>query len=424
MKICILTDSFPSIKKVVGGAEKSIYTLANYFQDMENEVIVITSTQEKKRKGLFRDNGMKVYSLFSNNFLTQKYLSQIILFFNPQIVLKVKKILLEEKPDVIYASNIYKFISLQSLRVASQLNIPTVLVFRDSKIISFGKIIGEMKGKSKKNFPIFSYRIDFIKSYNLKKRLFLKIRNKLIKKFIPESIKFVAVSNELKKALEENWLNNVKCIYNGIDIKEVKNDQINIEKLKNKFQLKNKFVILLCGRLSYLKGIKYTILAMKEVAKYYNNTILIISGRKNEFIYQVQALVKSLSIEKNVLFIGWLDELDLSSMYEISDIVVSPSIYLDPFPRINLEAMLHRKPIVGTCFGGTKEIVIEGTTGFIVNPLNIKDFADKITYLLKNRNIRKIMGENGYKRVNKYFNVVKYGDSYLRLFQKISTYKT
>ena len=84
-----------------------------------------------------------------------------------------------------------------------------------------------------------------------------------------------------------------------------------------------------------------------------------------------------------------------------------PSIYLDPFPRINLEAMASKKPVVGTCFGGTPEVVINNQTGYIVNPLNAEMMARKIIDLLKNFQKAKKFGEAGYQRVINEFSLEK-----------------
>lgn len=105
-------------------------------------------------------------------------------------------------------------------------------------------------------------------------------------------------------------------------------------------------------------------------------------------------------------------------VYNASDVVVVPSLYLDPFPTVNLEAMACKKPVVGTCFGGTPEIVRDGITGYIVNPLNVENMAEKIVDLLKNSEKAKKFGQAGYERVKSQFSLDKQVLETLRWYQE------
>ena len=84
-----------------------------------------------------------------------------------------------------------------------------------------------------------------------------------------------------------------------------------------------------------------------------------------------------------------------------------PSICFDSFPTINLEAFACKKPVIATCFGGSKEIIEDDVNGYIVNPYNIKNLARKITDLLQNPDKAKNFGESGYKKILKEFTLGK-----------------
>ena len=72
---------------------------------------------------------------------------------------------------------------------------------------------------------------------------------------------------------------------------------------------------------------------------------------------------------------------------------------------VNLEAMVVKKPVIATCFGGAKEVVVNNETGFVVNPYDIETFSCKITSLLENPVLSKKMGESGFERVKNMFTV-------------------
>ena len=63
------------------------------------------------------------------------------------------------------------------------------------------------------------------------------------------------------------------------------------------------------------------------------------------------------------------------------------------------------KPVVGSNIGGIKNIIIDGKTGFLVDPLDIKGWKDKINLLVKNKDLRLKLGREGRKIALKEYNV-------------------
>ena len=103
-------------------------------------------------------------------------------------------------------------------------------------------------------------------------------------------------------------------------------------------------------------------------------------------------------------------------LYSHARVFACPSLY-EPFGIINLEAMACETPVVGSHVGGIPEIIVEGTTGFLVplqpvsrtdfNPADPeafqKDFAKKINTLLDDEALAISMGKAGRARVLKQF---------------------
>ena len=96
------------------------------------------------------------------------------------------------------------------------------------------------------------------------------------------------------------------------------------------------------------------------------------------------------------------------------------SIYVMPsmkegFGIVFLEAMSCGTPVIGGNVGGTKELIKSGKNGFLVNPGDYKDLADKISILLDDDSIRKKFIENGLEMV-KEFSAEKMVDKILKLY--------
>lgn len=89
-----------------------------------------------------------------------------------------------------------------------------------------------------------------------------------------------------------------------------------------------------------------------------------------------------------------------------SDIVMLCS-EKEGIPRVIMEAMALQKPVVATDVAGTRELVINGKTGFLV-PLGDTDaMAEKVKLLAADASLREKMGACGLRRVSECFNDVK-----------------
>lgn len=94
---------------------------------------------------------------------------------------------------------------------------------------------------------------------------------------------------------------------------------------------------------------------------------------------------------------------------ENSDIFVFPTYYhYETFGMVNLEAMEYGLPIISTPEGGIPDLVIDGTTGYLVPQRNAVQLADKIEILIADAGLRKKMGEYGRHRFKTHYTLEKY----------------
>ena len=96
---------------------------------------------------------------------------------------------------------------------------------------------------------------------------------------------------------------------------------------------------------------------------------------------------------------GWLSGAELLGAFQLADVVAVPSICFDTFPTVCLEAMALGSPVIATCFGGSRELVKDGETGYIINPFDIETFAEHLQTLLSDDELRARMGRRGREHV-------------------------
>ncbi len=401
MKILILQDDFPP--KSFGGAGIAAFNLAEMIQRKGHEVMVVAATQEKSDEGMEEYGGLKIHKIYSNYPLRWRaYLS----LYNPQVLARIGRIIYDFKPDVVHAHNIHTHISYHSLRMAKKMGARVILTAHDAMLYHYGKLGISETGKVSMLGQIKKYRF----RYN-------PLRNIIIRFYLKYTDEVFAVSYALAQALESNGIKNVGVIHNGLDPEGWNWESYKRDEFIKKHNLYNKKLVLFGGRLSQPKGGHQIIRAMQKIVAVVPDAFLIVMGKRDEYMEQMLDLAEKTKIRDHVLTTGWISGQDLKSAYASAHVVAMPSVYFEPFGLICLEAMASKKPVVATCFGGTPEIVKDGETGYIVNPLHIEELADKIVELLMDQDKANSFGQAGRELLDKKFNLVHKAEEYLTSYK-------
>jgi len=96
-----------------------------------------------------------------------------------------------------------------------------------------------------------------------------------------------------------------------------------------------------------------------------------------------------------VHFTGWQPSERIEALLEISDVVVCPSVWDEPFGLVGLEAMAHAKPVVAFDVGGIPEWLHDGETGLLVPRKDTGAMANAIDRLLADGELRTRLGRRG-----------------------------
>ena len=174
---------------------------------------------------------------------------------------------------------------------------------------------------------------------------------------------------------------------------------------------RNKFIILLPGRITYWKGQKIFIEAIKLLYEKSDTPPLeaIILGSdqgRNVYKKQLIGLVQRHRLSKVIKFIDHCSEMPVA--YGIANIVCSCSSEPEAFGRVAVESQSMQVPIIASDIGGSKETIIKGKTGYLFKNKDPIDLANSIAALMqKDYNSIKLIGFEGRKNVLKKFDVDK-----------------
>ncbi|MFA6593815.1 MAG: glycosyltransferase family 4 protein [Candidatus Buchananbacteria bacterium] len=392
MKILFVSDDFPPVTHT--GPSIVTYNLAQGLIKLGHSIFVIASVQDKQRAGMEIYDGIEVHRIYAC--YPDRWNSYVSLF-NPQVVFKFKKIIKKIKPDICHFHNVHGHISYHTFSLGRRYSRAVFLTAHDTMLFNYGKL--NLKNGTCR------YKVSFVDNLRNAKKRYNPLRNILIKHYLKYIDKIFCITNAQKELLALNGITNTATIHNAIASDYWQNNNSEIEAFKEKFKLAGKKVVMFGGRLSEAKGGGAIIEAMTRVVKEVDNAVLVVVGEMTGYAKDLINKINNTRLADKVLFTGWLSRQEIGLAFFSADVCVTPSIYFDPFNLFNIEAMSAGKPVVGTCFGGTPEIVVDGVTGYIVNPLKTEEFADRIVDLLKQPDLAEKFGRAGRQRVLKDFSL-------------------
>lgn len=365
MKIAIILPGL-----ALGGAERVAVSLSNWIakNKKEDEIYFINMGEDT---GNFEfDSKVKVYH--------KNYNTKDIKGFKPIVLLKkfnlksnyVYSTLEKIKPDVIF----------------EMLYVPLIFLRKYKRKNKNVVIIGSERANPEvKNMPWI-------------KRKFAKLCPKFCNGYIFQT-----------ERVREMFKNSIKDKSTVIP-NAVSNPYL--AELKN---VERKKIISNMGRLEYQKGQDILIKAFYEVQKKYPEYNLVIYGEGSKE-RELRELIKKLNLEDKVIIPGKTPK----AILEInkSEIFVFPSRY-EGMPNALLEAMACGLPcIAADCIAGPSEIIKEGVNGFLVEVDNVEQIAERIIYLIENKDIANKMGQEA-KKVLEDYSIDTIFNKYYEYFKKV-----
>lgn len=139
-------------------------------------------------------------------------------------------------------------------------------------------------------------------------------------------------------------------------------------------------MLLYVGRVAFEKNINFLLEMTKILIEKRPDVLLVVTG-EGPAEASLHKLAKTLGLENNIKFIGYLDRsTELNACYESADVFVFAS-KSETQGLVLLEAMAQGTPVVAIAELGTASILIEGKGALIAND-NTLEFAERVHQLL------------------------------------------
>lgn len=352
------------------------------------------------RRGLMKEMKVRDYKVYVCGKATdEKYIEKI----NKEFIFKefnLKRGIDWFGGDLVYFCKVFSFCKKEKPDICHNFNIkPCIFASLAQKLAGVKKIYCTVTGLGyafkKKNIlnklAIFLYGISF----------------KFVDKVIFQNLEDQQIFIDLK-ILKDNKAILIKS--SGVNIKEFSLKNIN-QKIKESIKkdvgvAKGKIIIALISRMLWDKGIGEFIESAEKLKNKYNGLDFLLVGpvdRENPSGIP-EGKIKDW---ENKGFIKYLKERDdIRELLSLVDIFVLPS-YREGVSRVLLEAGAMELPIITTNVPGCREVVDDNINGFLVEPRNSVNLAEKIEILIKNKDLRKKFGEASRKKIEEEFNEEK-----------------
>jgi len=238
-----------------------------------------------------------------------------------------------------------------------------------------------------------------------------------------DRIVFVAY-NTIEYYLNNNKYNNIKVIYEPVDLNFFNRDLISKfiqDEEKHKLDLnENINIIGFVGNINPQKGLEnfvdvaYKLLNINKKLKF---VIVGNASKENsKYLTKIKDKIHFLEMDDDIIFTGKVT--DLRKILSIMDIFLMTSIS-EGTPVVILEAMAMEIPVIAPNVGGISEQILDGKTGFVIPPSNNDATLMALQVLLSNTELRDEMGKAGRERAGALFSLQKCIKSHYDLYSHL-----
>lgn len=356
-----ITQVTPYFYPHVGGVESHVLSLSRELAKMGHEVRIVTSLVKNSQPHENFDS-LEIFRV-----------KPLLNAYGTPVMPKLSKVLSKMDCDVLHTHTPPPFTSYYAAKTSKKKGVPLVLTYHCD--LEIPGIFG--------NFIVGIYRRIF-EPYTLKQTDNIIVHTKT----------YGSTSRTI-------WRYDPMVIPSAVNA-SLFNPNIKGGRIREVYNLSNFNVVLYVGRLRHHKGLEYLIESAKHTAE--NVKYLIVGG--GDFGVHLKNLAKKIGVSNKIIFAGEVPNEKLPEYYAACDVFLLPSVSrLEAFGLVILEAMASGKAVIVSDIPGVREVIENNVEGLLAEPLNSKDIAEKINFLLADKELRERMGKNGRKKVEENYQI-------------------
>jgi colanic acid/amylovoran biosynthesis glycosyltransferase len=223
------------------------------------------------------------------------------------------------------------------------------------------------------------------------------------------------ISHHWQKKLVEMGCSREKVIVHhmGVDTKQFQFRKDNGPK-------RDRTRVLSVARLVEKKGIRYGIEAVSKIVEQHGGIEYAIVG-DGPLKSELEQLARDLKMDKEVRFLGWMNQEGVTELMAQSDILLAPSVTAEDgdqegIPVVLMEALAMGLPVVSTEHSAIPELIVDRKTGLLAPERDSQALADRIIELMTKDSLVTELKKNGREFVEENFDIGKLNSDLERIF--------
>ena len=409
MRVLVLSDTYPPMNR--GGAGEVASLVADGLASRGHEILVVTAGAGGSGMPTTRPGFVAVATVASPVVgIARRHLSVV----NPVAVAGVWRLARDFAPEAVHAHNVHERLSFASLLVArggaSKHRVALVLTAHDYLLFCLTKFLCSRGDANFRATPAACENCHTVRR--------VPGRNAIVHGIVRRMVTTLAcISRAQARAMAANGFADVRTsvVHNGLDGGACESRPEDGEAFRRRLGLDGRPIVLFGGRASGAKGGDQLVRAMAHVTRRIPSQLVVL-GDRPEYFAVVRRIAEESGLAPGVVHDGgWLDAEGLREAHGAAAVCAIPSVYPDPFNLMTLRAMLHGRPVVGTCYGATPELVVDGVTGRIADPWDATSFGGAIADVLAHPATAASMGASGRMRALAEFTLERQLSGYAQL---------
>lgn len=371
MKILNIVDGIPP--RSLGGTARVVWDTAQAQSNLGHAVHIIAPGTHHHS---WMAGQVRVHEIAT---LSQRF-AHYRSVFSTRRAREILTIIDEVRPDVIHAHTVAWQCGYRWIHGARDRSLSVIFTCHDVMNIACGRIWPNEKRVWLRDWLRFRW------SWN-------PLRNLLIKRALTRCT-VLCVSDALRIVMERKGYTNLQTVHNGIDVKFWHAEDTK-EAVRGRLGIpRDALCFFMAGRLGIDKGTELIASTLPVDAH------LIVAGEGDTRSFD--------HINTRFHFFPRQTPQQMRALYTACDVLLQPSLCLDCFPTTCLEASACARPVIASSWGGAKESIEDGITGWIIDPLENAAWAERMQWCMAHRSELSAFGERGRTKMEASFSQEMY----------------
>lgn len=230
--------------------------------------------------------------------------------------------------------------------------------------------------------------------------------------YVKGTDKIVVISDELKRIFVQHGIpeNHLYVIHNGTPSEQYVVDESLVNDLRKKLNISTNDTVIGC--VARMKRQDQLIQALSYLAPAIK--VLFVGIEQGS----LDKIITKHDIKNEIIYAGKLNRTETLASYKLMTVNVLPSD-MDGFGLVLVEAMAMGTPVIGTDYGGIKDVINDTVNGLLYENEQSEELAEKIRIILEDEVLRSRLIKNGRKTALEEYTIERTINNYEVFFQNL-----